>query len=81
MEDVVPVAAFEGRPKPRERYAERFRKRSVTLCKAVACPICVRGAAEESAGEHCDASEQRLERCDSAWAHAATRRTIERVFA
>jgi hypothetical protein len=51
------------------------------LREPVPCPIRVRGATEKSAGEHCDASEQRLERRNSAWAHAAARRAIERVFA
>jgi hypothetical protein len=79
--NIVPVAAVDRRPKPRERYAEHFREQSVTLRKAVPCPIRVRGAAEERAGKHRDASEQRLERRNGARAHATAGRAIERVFA
>ena len=61
--------------------ANCFGERMMPLGEAVPCPIRIRGAAEESAGEHCDASEPRLERRDSAWAHTAARRAIKRVFA
>jgi hypothetical protein len=63
------------------RGGEMFGERMMPLREPVPCPIRVRGATEKSAGEHCDASEQRLERRNSAWAHAAARRAIERVFA
>jgi autotransporter-associated beta strand protein len=46
--NIVPVAAFEWRPKSRKRYVEHFRKRSVTLREAVPCPIRVRGAADDT---------------------------------
>ena len=73
-EHVVPVAAFERRPKALKCDCELFGERMMPLREPVPCPIRVRGAAEKSAGEHCDPSERRLERRDSAWAHATARR-------
>src|ERR1700733_3784271 len=78
---VIPVPVFDWRPKPREWHAEFFRERSVALCKAVPWPVRVRGAAEQSAGEHCDASDQRFERRDRARSHAPAACRVERIGA
>ena len=79
--DVIPVAAFDWRPKPRERHAEFFRERSVAFCEAIARSIGVRGAAEECARERRHGCEQRLERGDRARPHAPAACRVERIGA
>src|ERR1700729_2473608 len=79
--DVIPVAAFDWRPKPCERHAEFFRERSVAFCEAIARSIGVRGAAEECARERRHRSEQRLERGDRARPHAPAACCVERIGA
>src|ERR1700733_13510020 len=79
--DLIPVAAFDWRPKPCERHAEFFRERSVAFREAIARSIGVRGAAEECARERRHGCEQRLERGDRARPHAPAARRVERIGA
>src|ERR1700722_8751153 len=79
--NVVPVAAFDWRPKPCERHAEFFRERSVAFCEAIARSIGVRGAAQECARERRHGFEQRLERGDRARPHAPAACRVERIGA
>src|SRR5580704_8303081 len=79
--DVIPVAAFDWRPKPCERHAEFFRERSVAFCEAIARSIGVGGAAEECARERRHGCEQRLERRDRARPHAPAACRVERIGA
>src|SRR5580693_1153621 len=79
--DVIPVSAFDWRPKPLEWHAEFFRERSVAFCEAIARSIGVRGAAEECARERRHGYEQRLERRDRARPHAPAACRVERIGA
>src|SRR5271154_4024406 len=79
--DVIPVAAFNWRPKSREWHAEFFRERSVAFCEAIARSIGVRGAAEEYARERRHCCELRLEPRDRARAHAPAACRVERIGA
>ncbi len=47
--------------------------------KAIARSISVGGATEKRVRKPCNIDEQRLERSDRAWPHAATGRGVERV--
>src|ERR1700733_1653655 len=79
--DVIPVAAFDWRPKSREWHAEFFRERSVAVCEAIARSIGVRSAAEERARERRHRCEQRLERRERARPHAPAACRVERIGA
>src|ERR1700733_9301460 len=79
--DVIPVAAFDWRPKPCELHAEFVRERSVSFCEAIARSIGVRGAAEECARERRPRCEQRLEGGDRARPHAPAACRVERIGA
>ena len=82
VQNLVPVTAVNGRPKPRERDAEFSRKRLVPVGKAIARSISVGGATEKRVRKHCNIDEQRLDRGEdllecsspsnrtgSSWAH------------
>jgi hypothetical protein len=79
VQNLVPVTALNGRPKPRERDAEFSRKRLVPVGKAIAWSISVGGATEKRVRKHCNIDEQRLDRGDRARPHAAASRGVERV--
>src|SRR6202453_2101139 len=77
--DIVPVAALDGRPKPRKWDAEFSRKCLVPVGKAIARSISVGGAADERVRKLCNIDQQRLDRGDRARTHAAAGRCVERV--
>src|ERR1700728_2457483 len=79
VQNLVPVTAVNGRPKPRERDAEFSRKRLVPVGKAIARSISVGGATEKRVRKDCNIDEQRLDRRDRARPHATTGRGIEGV--
>src|ERR1700733_12870377 len=79
VQNLVPVTAVNGRPKPRERDAEFSRKRLVPVGKAIARSISVGGATEKRVRKHCNIDEQRLDRGDRARPHAAAGRGVERI--
>src|SRR6202789_863073 len=79
--NVIPVAAFDWRPKPCEGHAEFFRERSVAFCEAIARSIGVGGAAEECARERCHCCEESLERRDRPRPHTPATCRVERIGA
>src|ERR1700735_5860180 len=79
--NVIPVAAFDWRPKPCERHAEFFRERSVAFREAITRCIGVGGAAEECVWEYRHRCEENLERRDRPRPHAPATCRVERIGA